>query len=168
MSAPTHKPIIDYFESLNKNLKDFPEKSFFRMDLEEITGSFRSGINFPAMVVESPEGDTEGSSIHSSKVNRTFYFSIYQKCRAGNFEQQNEILDECERIGLKIIARMRYDARIPNHFLHNKFQSETVKWVKEGPIFTEALYGFQFTGIIAGDESLKLDAADWDDIDLTC
>lgn len=165
---PTHSVIINYFRQLNLNLKDFAENSFYRMDLEEITGAFRKGSTFPAMMVESPEGDADGSSLQSSKVNRRFFFTIYMNPRRGDFQQQDEMLDECERIGLKIIARMRYDARIPTHLLYNKFKAETVKWVKEGPIFTEGLYGFQFSGIIEGDEPLKVDAADWDDIDLTC
>ncbi len=164
----THKPIIDYFEQLNNNLLDFPEKSFFRMDLEEIMGGFQSGINFPAMAMESPEGDGEGSAVNNSTVNRNFIFTVYQKPEKGNFAQQNEMLDQCERIGLKIIARMRHDARIPGHLLYNKFKVASVKWIKEGPVFNEGLYGYQFSGTIEGEESFKVSAADWSDLDLIC
>ena len=168
MSAPTHKPIIDYFEFLNAASVHFQENSFFRMDLQEIFDSFRSGISFPAMAVESPEGDAEGSDITSSALTRTVAFSIYQLPQAGNAAQQNEMLDECERIGLKILARMRYDARQPGHLLYNRFKVSSAKWMKVGPLFTEQLYGYRFTVEIEGGESLKVDAADWKDIDLVC
>lgn len=164
----THKDIIDYFQSLNANFTAFPEKSFFRMDLDEIMGGFKSGINFPAMVIESPEGDAEGSSLSSTAIGINFIFSIYQRPVQDDFASQNEMLDECERLGRKIIARMRYDARNPQHLIYNKFKVSSMKWIKEGPIFNEGLYGYQFSGRFEGDELPKVDAADWTDIDLTC
>jgi hypothetical protein len=168
MEAPTHKPLIDYFESLNANLKDFPEKSFFRQDLNEIMGAIRSGINFPAMAVESPDGDGEGSIEQNSVIGRMFAFTVYMNPEEENFQQQNEMLDLCERIGKKVLARMRYDARVPGHLLHNKFKVSTVKWIKVGPVFTDLLYGYRFTGMIEGSEPLTLDVEDWDDITAPC
>lgn len=168
MTSPTHKPIIDYFESLNAALKDFPEKSFFRMDLSEINGAFRTGIGFPALGIESPELDTEGSNINNSVVGRTFAFTVYVNPRQGNYERQNLDLDLAEKIGWKIIARMRHDARNPESLLYNKFDSSAVSAIKIGPVFTEMLYGYRFTGTIRGSESLKLDPADWGDIETTC
>lgn len=165
---PTHKPILDYFQSLNEKLVDFPEKSYFRMDLEEIMGSFRSRINFPAMAVESPDGDAEGSTVSNSVLGRLFAFTIYQNPEKGNFAEQNQMIDQCERIGLKIIARMRYDAFDPEHLLYNHFLVSSVKWTKVGPIFNEELFGYRFTGIISGSESLKVDPADWSDVDSVC
>jgi len=165
---PTHKPIVDYFEALNTNLIDFPAKSFFRQDLDEIYGAFRTGINFPAMAVESPEGDLQDSNVMSSVIGRMFAFVIYQKPTKGNFLEQTIMLDECERIGLKIIARMKHDSTVQDHFLQDKFETTTVNFIKVGPIFNELLYGYRFSGFIKGNESLKVDAADWEDIDLIC
>ncbi len=163
-----HKQIIDYFENLNTNLKDFPEKSFFRMDLMEITGSFRTGINFPAMTVESPDLDGSESSVHNSVIGRMFAFTVYVSPQNGNFAQLNEQMDLAEKIAWKVIARMRHDARDPEHFLYNRFLVSSVRGHKVGPVFNELLHGYRMTGLITGSESLKVDAADWDDIDLTC
>ena len=162
------KLLIDYLKQLNLASVHFGENSFFRMDLEEIFGSFRSGISFPALAVESPEGDAEASDITGSALSRTLAFTVYQNPRHGDFEEQNIMLDECERIGLKILARMRHDARKPEHLLYNRFKASSAKWIKVGPVFTEELYGYRFTVTIEGNESLKLDAADWKDSDLTC
>lgn len=164
----THEPHIAYFENLNAKLVDFAEKSFFRMDLSEITGAFRKGITFPAMTVESPEGDAEGSSKNNSVINRTGAFTVWEKPQTGNFADQTEKIDDCEKIGLKIIARMRLDSANHASPLYNKFEASSVRWIKVGPIFNEGLYGYRFTFNIAGSESLKVDPADWSDIEEVC
>ncbi|MCT8340486.1 hypothetical protein MG296_10510 [Flavobacteriaceae bacterium TK19130] len=168
MSIPTHKPIVDYFQSLNELNVNFPEKSFSRMDLNEIMGQFRTGVNFPHLAVESHDGNLDESS-HSNNVNgRTFAFTVYQNPKAGNFAQQNEMLDQCERLGLQIIARMRHDANDPDHILYRRFETNSVNYIKVGPVFNEELYGYRFTGVIKGTESLKPNAADWSDLDTIC
>lgn len=164
----THEPIIDYFKYCNEQLVDFSEDSFFRMDLSEITGSFRRGITFPALVVESPEGDMDNSSLSSSVIGRVFAFTVYDKHKKGDFQDQNQKLDNCEKIGLKIIARMRHDARNPDHLLYNRFKVNTVNFVKVGPVFSEHLYGYRFTGVIEAEESLLVKPEDWNDINQVC
>lgn len=164
----THKEIIDYLEQLNLNLKDFAENSFFRMDLTEIEGAIRTGITYPCMAVESPDIDFSGSTVNSSVIGKIFAFTVFMNPEIDNEEEKDLMIDLCERSGLKILARMRHDARIPGHPLYNKFLMENCDGIKVGPAFTELLHGYRFTGIIKGNESLKVDAADWEDIDLTC
>lgn len=164
----THEPHIAYFKNLNEKSVHFGADSFFRMDLSEITGAFRKGITFPAMSVESPEGDAEGSSKNNSVINRTGAFTIWEKPQTGNFTDQTTKIDDCEQIGLKLIARMRLDCANPESPLYNKFDVSSVRFIKVGPIFNEGLYGYRFTFVIAGSESLKVDPADWSDIDEVC
>ena len=163
-----HDHIIDYFQDLNTKLTDFPEKSFFRMDLTEIQGAFRSGINFPAMSVESPELVLAKSNPSNSVVGHEFAFTIWRKPKTGDFAGQNTDLAECERIGLKIIARMRYDARVPEHLMYNSFEASSVNAIKVGPLFTENLYGYRFTGAFSNNHPLQINPADWSDLESAC
>ncbi|TXK73961.1 hypothetical protein [Mesonia sp. HuA40] len=165
---PTHKPIIDYLENLNKQLVDFQEDSFFRVDLDELFGAFRSGISLPCMTVESPEADAANSTVSASAIARHPAFTILQAPQNGNFAEQNTMLDQCEQIGLKIIARMRLDASNPETIIYNKFKANSVKYVKVGPIFNEQLYGYRFSFTLEDNEPLKVDAADWLDLQTTC
>lgn len=165
---PTHGFIVDYMQNLNSQLKDFPDNSFFRMDIDEIFDGFRAGINFPAMSIESPEGDTKGSQVSASVISRTFAFTILQNPEKTNYAEQNQMLDQCERIGLKILSRLRYDNTQMNNVLHQKVDLTGFSWVKVGPIFDEELYGYRFTVHLTGNESLKLDPDDWKDIDSIC
>ncbi|TQI71823.1 hypothetical protein JM79_2772 [Gramella sp. Hel_I_59] len=165
---PTHAQLVNYFKNINAQLNDFPENSFFRQDLEEIFGAFRSGIKFPCLAVESPEIDGQDSTEQNTVIGRMFAFVVYMNPRKGNFDQQNEYLDQCERIAKKILSRMRYDSNIPGNILYRKFKVSTVKGVMVGPVYTEHLYGYRFAGMISGNESLKVDPADWKDLDSVC
>lgn len=161
-----HLIIVDYFQALAANHKAI--NGFFRMDLTEIQGAFRSSAKFPCLVLESHEGDLSGSSYQSTTNDRTFAFTIYTKPKAGDFMQQNQYLSEAEQLGLSVIARMKHDATLPAHFTYNKFKVETVSYAKVGPVFNERLYGYRFIGSIAGAEPLKYDPVDWDDNPTKC
>lgn len=165
---PTHARLVDYFKNINTQLNDFGENSFFRQDLEEIFGGFRVGINFPALAMESPEIDGQDSSEQSTVIGRMFAFVVYMNPKLNDYDQQNEYLDICERVGKKILARMRYDANIPGNILYRKFKMNTVRAVMVGPVYTESLYGYRFAGMISGAESFKLDPTDWKDLDSVC
>lgn len=161
-----HKIITDYFEYLAANHKSIA--SYFRMDLTEIQGAFRSTANVPCLVLESHEGDLSASSRQQTVNDRTFAFTIYTKPRHGDYDEQNQKLSDAETIGLSIIARMKHDATLPAHFLYNKFLVETVSYAKVGPVFNERLYGYRFVGSIMGNEPLKVDVNDWLDAPVLC
>ena len=165
---PTHGEIVKYFKNLNSQLNDFPENSFFRQDLQEIFGAFRSGINFPCLALESPEIDGQDSNEQNSVLGRMVAFVVYMNPQQNDFDQQNDYLDQCEKIGKKILARMRYDSNIPGNLLYRKFKLITMKGVMVGPLYTEHLYGYRFAVMISGNEPLKVDPADWKDIDSVC
>lgn len=166
MAAISHSIIIAYFKNLQEKL--IGVEDFFRMDLSEIQGSFRSSANLPCLTAESHESDFSNSRTNQSVHSRNFAFTVWYKPELGNFNQQNQMLDESEAMGLKIIARMRQDATDKNHFLFNKFKVENVKNQKVGPTFNEQLYGYRFTGEISGTQSLIVSADDWTDIDNVC
>ena len=165
---PTHAQLVAYFKNINKQLNDFPENSFFRQDLEEIFGAFRTGIQFPALALESAEIDTPDSTEQNTVIGRMFAFVVYMNPQHNNYDQQNEYLDQCERIAKKILARMRYDNNVKGNLLYRKFKVSTVKGVMVGPVYNEHLYGYRFAGMISGNESLKVDPSDWKDLDSIC
>lgn len=161
-----HTTLTNYFQQLATNLKDI--NSFFRMDMVEIQGAFRSTATFPCMVSESHEGNFNNSTIMQSVNTITFAFTIFTKPAKADFDDQNLKLGDAETIGLKIIARMRHDATIPNHILYNKFKVETLQYAKIGPTFNEQLYGYRFIGTIRGHEPLVVNPADWNDVPSIC
>ena len=161
-----HSSIVAYFKAIAENLVGV--NGFFRMDLTEIQGSFRSTANFPCLVIESHEGDLGDSNLMSSVNDRTFAFTIFLNPKNDDYDSQNEFLNTSEELGLKVIARMRHDARVPDHLLNNAFKASDVTYSKVGPLFQEALYGYRFVGSFSKHQPLKVVPADWDDIDAIC
>lgn len=158
--------MVDYFRLLAENHKAI--NGFFRMDLTEIMGSFRKGVNFPCMVLESHDGDLGNSNRLSTTNNRGFAFTIYMNPKRDDPDQQNEYLSTCEVLGLQVVARMRHDEAIPGHFLNQKFQVSSIKYSKVGPIFSEKLYGYRFEGEISGGEPMAFDPTLWKDDPVNC
>ncbi|MGB5821463.1 MAG: hypothetical protein WBG90_18415 [Saonia sp.] len=159
MSIVSHAIIVGYFTDLANNL--IALNDFFRMDLTEIQGAFRSKADLPCLVLESHEGDFSDSNVQSSVNARTFAFTVYDKPGKGDYDDQNTKLNSAEEIGLKIIARMKHDSSLPDHFLYNRFKVEDINYSKVGPVFNERLYGYRFVGEIKGNEPLRVDPADW-------
>lgn len=166
MAEISHSVLVAYFQNIQINLKGLED--FFRMDLAEVKSSFRSGADFPCLVAESHESDFGDSKPNQTVQNRFFAFTVFYNPEKGNFTEQNEMLDASEKMGLKIIARMKYDSNKPDHFLFNRFKAESVKNHKVGPLFNEQLYGYRFTGEILATQPLVINADDWEDIDSVC
>jgi len=161
-----HQQLVNYFSQLASNLNDI--NSFFRMDLTEIMGSFRSSAEFPCMVIESHEGDFGDSNRMQSVYNITWAFTIYTKPLKADYTDQNLKLSTAEEIGIKLLARMRHDATLPSHILYNRFKIENVTCAKVGPVFNEQLYGYRFLGSIKVHQPLTVNTDDWADSPTPC
>lgn len=151
-----------YFKNLSEKHKQIHD--FFRMNLSEIQGAFRRGVELPALVLESYDGGIGGSKI-STDIHRGFAFTIYLKARKNNYDDQDVKLNLAEQIGIQIIARMHIDSFNKESIIYNQFDKNTAEWHKVGPVFTEGLFGYRFTGEFKGLQSLKVDGSVWTDIE---
>lgn len=163
-----HNTIVEYFRNLNTQASFFPEDSFFRIDLEEIMGAFRSGINFPALAVESPDIDLSESSEQETVNKRIFAFHVYKKPDTDSFHDVQDALNLCESIGYKIIARIKRDNYDENSVIYNAFNPNSIRANQVSKMFTEGLYGYRFTGEFSRSDALNFDPADWADVDTRC
>ncbi len=164
---PTHKQISDYMKQLsvlNDNIN-----SFFRFNISDIQGGIRAKINFPAMALESPEGNFVGSNTNNSLDSKLFAFTIFDKPSRGNFDQEDDMLDDCELIGKQILARMRYDSLVPASVIYRLFKLEKVQYHKVGPVFTDHLFGYRFEVELSDAKvNMQINPADWSDLDDPC
>lgn len=162
----THQNQVDYFKNLANNCNAVLD--FFRMDLTEIVGAFRSTAEFPCMVMESHEADLSNSSRTQSVNTITWAFTIYTNPEAGNYDEQNNFLSLAEEIGIKILSRIKHDSTKPSHMIYNAFKAETVSWSKVGPVFQEKLYGYRFVGEFYIHQPLAINTDDWADNPTKC
>ncbi len=166
MKNITHNDLVSYLETLCIQYKDTLD--FYRMDITEIQGKMRSGIEYPCMAMESHEIDFSGSKPFNSIINKTFAFSILHHPEKKNYDQQNDYLDRCEKIGLDIISRIRYDEKKANHFLNKTLEYDSIRAGKVGPIYSDHLYGYRFEITLKLKSNLKIDPNHWKDIDTVC
>lgn len=161
-----HNDIVEYMQGLVENYADL--EGFYRMDIAEIMGRLRKGIQLPALALESMEGDLSLSKAHNTHGKNLFAFSILKKPTSGNYEEQNDFINDCLLMGMQILARMRRDSKIPNHFLHDNFDVSGVSYGKVGPLYADHLFGYRFEVSLKNKINLKVDISKWGDITEDC
>ena len=106
---------ISYFEEIAKQHKEIAhtaaEKHFVRMNIEEVLTGLRGDIVTPALILESFEGTLNDNNSDNIRANRTGAFMILKEVETDNYAEEHAFLDDCERIGLEIIKRMRRDSK---------------------------------------------------------
>jgi hypothetical protein len=153
----------DYFELLATKLKDVAHTpdapKFARFNIEEILAGMAHGIDptTPCLLLESFEGrlSEEGDNVMDTQ---DAAFLIMQWCELEDFGAQNAIIDRAKKIGFKIVAKLRHDARKDVGLKH--FDRNSVAYEKVGPIF-ENCFGYRFTFSFFNPVSLAVNAADW-------
>lgn len=152
-----------YFEALATQLRDVAHspdnRKFCRFNIEEVLAGLAHGLDpsTPCLLLESFEGrlSEDGDQVMD---NQDAAFLIMQLCELEDFASQNAIIDRAKTIGLKVIARLRHDARKGQGLQH--FDRNSVGYEKVGPVFGNC-YGYRFTFSFFNPLSLRLDPADW-------
>jgi hypothetical protein len=153
----------DYFEGLATKLRDVahtPDNpKFARFNIEEILAGMAHGLDptTPCLLLESFEGrlTEEGDNVMDTQ---DAAFLIMQHCELEDFAAQNAIIDLAKRIGFKVVAKLRHDARKGEGIKH--FDRNSVGYEKVGPIFGEC-FGYRFTFSFFNPVSLAVNPADW-------
>lgn len=154
----THNTIVTYFNDIATSHNDL--KDFFRLNISEIQGAFRTGVLTPVLALESHEGDIGGSA-STSHNRRTLAFSVLEPTGIDDYDEQNAVLDRSEQIGLDIISKLVKDSQDPNHWLYGRFKKDSVNYHKVGPIYSDYLFGYRFELAISNPENLTLDPTKW-------
>ncbi len=163
---PSVKEYVDYFEGIATQHKEIQhtdaKKHFARINIEEVLTGLRSSIFTPALILESFEGGLIDNKSDNILADRMGAFMILKEVEHDNFKQEAEFLDDCERIGLDAIRRMRRDARVQpiQARLLRGLQLSKVGWMKVGPVF-DNWYGYRFTFSLEDHENMKYDDSKW-------
>ncbi len=153
----------DYFELLATKLKDVAHTpavpKFARFNIEEILAGLAHGLDptTPCLLLESFEGrlSEEGDNTMDTQ---DAAFLIVQHAELEDFKAQNGIIDRSKKIGLKVVAKMRKDARAGTGVQH--LDRNSIGYEKVGPIFGTC-FGYRFTFSFFNPISLAVDPADW-------
>lgn len=160
MSRKTHNQVVEFHKSIATAHVEI--KGFYRFDVAEIIGQFRSGVKTPALLLESHSSDLESQTKMVSNFNsRKISFILLDFAgKSGNFDKQNEVLDNLENITLDIISYLVTQNKTNGSWLFGMFDINTVQIEKVGPIF-DNMYGWNVIYSLKNHESMVFNPAKW-------
>ena len=161
MRTNTHLFLVKFHEDIATAHKKI--NGFFRFNMAEILGQFRSGIETPALLLESHSSEideNQNKTVHFN--NKAISFMLLDFTgKADNYRKQEEVLDELENVGLDILTYLKKSTNDRNSFLFGKFDAATFRMEKVGPIF-DNMYGWNILYQLKNHEPLTYEPDKWD------
>lgn len=165
MRNVTYTTVKEYFKSLSTNHKDI--NSFVGYAAEELASEMAKlrGLSTPVLVLFNYEGKLDGNK-QRTLANRTISFAILKSVtKKDDFTEQYSVIAECEVLGLSVMSRINYDSKyVKDHWLHNNFMQETVRFNEVKYRGKEALFGMEFFFDIKTSEPLTININNWVDL----
>jgi len=160
MRAVTHKPIVEFHQGIATAHKEI--NGFYRFNWNEITGQFRSGIQTPAMLLESHSAALNANSNNTATFNgRNISFLLLDFTgKADSYSKQEEVLDKLENVVLDIAAYLKKLNGDRNSWLFGKFDPNNFSYEKVGPIF-DNMYGWNVLYTLKNHEPLCFEPDKW-------
>lgn len=161
MRTNTHAHIVAFHKSIALAHKEI--NGFYRFNWNEISGQFRSGIQTPALLLESHSAQLSTNSNNSATFNnRNISFLLLDFTgKADNYTKQEEVLDQLENVALDIASYLKEQNGNRNSWLFGKFDTASFRMEKVGPIF-DNMYGWNILYTPRNHEPLCYDALKWD------
>ncbi len=161
MRTISHQSIVDLHRKIAA--AHLQINGFFRFNWSEITGKFRSGIETPALLLESHSTELAENSNKTTHFNerRISFMLLDFTGSADNYTKQEEVLDELENVALDIIAYLVTESKNRNSFLFGKFEASSVSIEKVGPIF-DNMFGWNILYTIKNHEPMCYQSEKWD------
>lgn len=107
-----------------------------------------------------------GPEQNTISLRKVRFAIMYNSVSEDDFTKQYQAIDNAERFILKVLARIRWDAANPDHFLYNAFIKDSVKI--EPTELSLKSFGAECYLELKNSLSLKLASDDWKDIDGVC
>ncbi|MGK4567854.1 hypothetical protein [Flavobacterium sp. 3HN19-14] len=155
----THSAIVEFHKQIAA--AHIGINGFYRFNVAEIEGKFRSGVGKPALLLESHSAEMESSTKSVTNFNgRYISFMLLDFVKVNDFEGENEVLDRLENIGLDICAYLVEQHKKHGSWLFGLFDVNNFRMEKVGPIF-DNMFGWNILYTIKNHESMKVDPEKW-------
>jgi hypothetical protein len=161
---------LEYFQQIARQhyliRHSATEKHFFMMDITEVLNNLKSGIRYPAMILNSLSGnifDKKEDNI-LDVINAGFLVLDISK-NIEDYSREMQIMHSTKQICMDIIARLKFDQEncvelselaIPG------FDPDRVKYQSIGPVFDNC-FGWHFTFPVLDHLDLEYDPDKWID-----
>jgi len=119
-------------------------KGFYTMDINEVLGDLRQGMQYPALILNSVNGflSENASQDNTQNLVKAGFMVIDHADQVDDFTREMQILGDTYEFAMQILSRLKEDAKCGT-FLR-KFDVNSIKYEMLGPVFDND-YGFMFT-----------------------
>lgn len=160
MRAITHTPIVNFHQGIATAHKGI--NGFYRFNWNELNGIFRSGVQTPALLLESHSADLSTNSNNTNTTNnRAISFLLLDFTgKADSYDTQEAVLDNLENVGLDIAGYLKHLSNDRSSWLYGKFDPNSFKMEKVGPLF-DNMYGWNILYTVKNHEPLCFEPNKW-------
>lgn len=163
MAEISYTVLLDYFRDIQ--VKHVDLNSFFRFDRREIMGKMRSGVNYPALLMEDTDIDYAENGGQNKYEGFEVSVLVLKYAKSGDFGLIEQVLGECQEIAREIERRITGDSENPAHWLYNRYDANSTTIHKVGPIFSDPCYGYRLTTTLFNTMGKRLpNTAKWSDL----
>lgn len=139
-------------------------KGFYRFNLNEIEGQFRSGVQTPSLLMMSQ------SNVLSSNPNKVANFNTHSMSiliiefagKPNDFDKENTVLNDTYYIALDVVSYLVKENKNPQSFLYMLFDIATVRIEKVGPIF-DNMFGWNLLFDLKNHEPFCFEPEKWEE-----
>lgn len=156
-----------------KNIEDFHKtianahvdiKDFYRFNLSELeNGITKTNAQFPMLMFEAPSSELYSETLMVSNfIKRNISFLIVDHAgERDDYDRQSQVLSETEGIALDIVSYLVKCYKTPGHWLAGKFDVNTVRVEKVGPLF-DNMYGWNVLYDVTAQEKMCYVPEKWE------
>jgi len=137
-------------------------KGFFRFNINELNNRFRSGIQTPALLLESYSSSIEENPNNTTNFNnRDMSFLIIDFAgKADNYDKQDEVLDTLENVALDVMTYLKKEHKNRESILFGMLDKGSLSYEKVGPLF-DNMYGWNVLYTLKNHEPLIYNEDNW-------
>ena len=119
-------------------------KGFYTMDINEVLGDLRQGMQYPALILNSVNGflSENLSADNTQNLIKAGFMVIDHAESVDDFTREMQILGDTFEWSMQILSKLKNDAAC-GEFIR-KFDVNSIKFEMLGPVFDND-YGFMFT-----------------------
>jgi hypothetical protein len=149
-----HQEIATKHKSIN---------GFHRFDIQEVNNALSTTIGLPALLLEAPSTELYSETKMVSNFNRRqISFLLMDHAGASDdFDKKEDVLTQMEGIALDIQSYLVKCAKDSAHFLFGKFDINSCRIEKAGPLF-DNMHGWNVLYEIKAHEPMIFDPSKWD------
>jgi hypothetical protein len=127
------------------------------------------GVGSPILVFFDYSGKLEGNEQRTFNKRNVAFSILFPGIKPGEFDAQDEAIDQAEEIGLEVLSRINVQSKMPEiGWLYNNFEKESALILEVKSEGQDGFYGMEFHFDLKTVEPLVVTPNKWSDGAIFC